>query len=193
MCAVRKNWPILAFLFSLFFCSALSIHAQVAPTAYQGQFSLSAGAEGSAFQPDYAGNGIAQTGPDRLYGAGAYVDARFTRWIQIEGEGRWLHFNEYAPPGGNGIGENSYMIGPREPILDFHGLEPYGKVLFGWGSGPGGWLTGRAGTFAYGGGVDYRWTHKLTIRAFDFEYQQWRVKPTLWPYGGSAGISYTIF
>jgi Outer membrane protein beta-barrel domain len=188
MCAVLKIRPTLGFLLFLFICSALSIHAQVAPAAYKGQFSLSAGAEGSMFQPDYAGNGIAQAGPDRLYGVGTYVDARFTRWLQIEAEGRWLHFNEYA-----GIGENSYMIGPRVPIVDFHRVEPYGKFLIGWGSGPGGWLTGRAGTLAYGGGVDYRWKRRLTIRAFDFEYQQWRVKPTLWPYGGSVGLSYTIY
>ena len=50
---------------------------------------------GSIFQPDYAGNGIAQTSPNRLYGVGAYVDAHFSRWLQIEAEGRWLRFNEY--------------------------------------------------------------------------------------------------
>ncbi len=146
------------------------------------------------FQPDYAGAGVAETSPNRLYGVGTYVDARFTRWVQIEAEGHWLRFNEYVPPGSTqGIGENTYMIGPRVPIVDWHGLEPYGKVLFGWGSGTGNWLTGHAGNFAYGGGLDYRWKHRLTIRAVDFEYQQWRVKPTLWPYGGSVGLSYTIF
>jgi hypothetical protein len=179
--------PALAFLLFLLPFSALLSRAQVAPTAYKGQFSLSAGAEGSMFQPDYAGTGVAETSPDRLYGVGTYVDARFTRWVQIEAEGRWLQYNKYA-----GIGENSYMIGPREPIVDWHGLEPYGKFLLGWGTGTG-WLTGRAGNFAYGGGVDYRWKRRLTIRAIDFEYQQWRVKPTLWPYGGSVGVSYTIY
>jgi hypothetical protein len=138
------------------------------------------------FQPDYAGNGIAETGPDRLYGMGVYVDARFSRWVQIEAEARWLHFNQYRE-----IDENTYMIGPRVPIHDFRGWTPYGKFLLGWGSGS--FLNGRAGTFAYGGGVDYRLTRKLTLRPFDFEYQQWRVQPTLWPYGGSAGISYTIY
>ena len=53
------------------------------------------GGLGSMFQPDYAGEGIAQTSPNRLYGVGAYVDARFSRWVQIEGEGRWLRYNEY--------------------------------------------------------------------------------------------------
>jgi hypothetical protein len=106
--------------------------------------------------------------------------------VQIEAEARWLHFNQYRE-----IDENTYMIGPRVPIHDFRGWTPYGKFLLGWGSGS--FLNGRAGTFAYGGGVDYRLTRKLTLRPFDFEYQQWRVQPTLWPYGGSAGISYTIY
>jgi hypothetical protein len=146
------------------------------------------GAEGSVFQPDYAGQGFAQTSPNRLYGIGAYADARFSRWVQVEAEARWLRFNEYL-----GIGENTYLIGPRVPIHTFHGWTPYGKVLFGWGSGTNSWLNGRAFNITYGAGVDYRLSRKLTIRAADLEYQDWRVKPTLWPYGGSAGISYTIF
>ena len=32
-----------------------------------------------------------------------------------------LLFNEYYPPGSSeGIGENTYMIGPRVPICEFH-------------------------------------------------------------------------
>lgn len=186
MCSVLMNRLILAFCGLLPVVAMVPCRAQVAPAAGRNGLSVAAGGEGSLFQPDYAGQGVAQTSPNRLYGIGAYVDVRFTRWVQVEAEGRWLHFNEYL-----GIDENSYMIGPRIPIHDFHGWTPYGKVLFGWGSGS--FLTGRAGTFAYGGGVDYRLTRKIKIRAFDFEYQQWQVKPTLWPYGGSAGISYTIF
>jgi Outer membrane protein beta-barrel domain len=187
MCVVRNRQLTLVFPFVLLFLSALSLRAQVAPAAYKSPFSLSAGGEGSMFQPDYAGAGVAEDSPDRLYGVGAYVDARFTRWVQIEAEARWLRFNEYA-----GIGENTYMIGPKVPVVEYRGLEPYGKFLFGWGSGSGSWLTGRAGTFAYGGGLDYHWTRKITIRAIDFEYQDWRVDPTLNPYGGSVGISYTF-
>jgi hypothetical protein len=187
MCRVQKKQLSVLFLFVVFCFSALSTEAQVEPAAYKSAFSLSAGGEGSMFQPDYAGTGIAATSPQRLYGVGAYVDAHFNRWIGAEAEGRWLHFNEFE-----NIGQNTYMIGPRVPIWEFHHLEPYGKFLVGWGSGSGGWLTGRAGAFAYGGGVDYHLSRKLTVRAFDFEYQQWRVNPTLWPYGGSVGISYTI-
>jgi hypothetical protein len=45
----------------------------------------------------------------------------------------------------------------------------------------------------YGGGVDYRLNRKFTIRCADFEYQQWQVNPTIWPYGLSAGLSYRVF
>ncbi len=140
------------------------------------------------FQPDYQGNGCcAEASPQKLFGLGAYVDAEFTRWIQIEAQGRWLHWNQYA-----GVYQNTYMIGPRVPIREIHGFTPYGKYLIGWGSMSD--LSGKATAMAFGGGVDYRLSHKLTLRAFDFEYQDWRVaNPNLHPYGGSVGLSYRIF
>lgn len=166
--------------------AATSAWAQVEPAAYSSTFRLDAGGMGSVFQPDYAGLGSAETSPNRLYGFGAYADMHFSRWVQIEGEARWLHFNKYL-----GIDENSYQVGPRIPIHDFHGWTPYGKFLFGWGSGS--FLSGRATDITFGGGVDYRLSRRLTLRAFDFEYQRWSVTPILHPYGGSVGLSYRIF
>ena len=63
------------------------------------------GGLGSVFQPDYAGGYAA---PNRTYGVAAYADMRFTRWVQVEAEGRWLPFNEYL-----GIKQDNYLIGPR--------------------------------------------------------------------------------
>jgi hypothetical protein len=182
----------------VFFCvvssfAIVSARGQVVPAATAGSFHLSAGGLGSLAQPDY--NGIAiTTSPNRIYGPGAYVDIHFSRWIQIEGEGRWLRFNKlinrYLP---NGNGETTYLIGPRIPIVTFHRVTPYGKFLVGLGSAN--FIDGNAFVLAYGGGVDYRLTHRLTLRAVDFEYQQWRINSstTLWPYGGSVGVSYKIF
>jgi hypothetical protein len=186
MCSVTLRQSIRVFFSLLFAAATVSSHAQVAPEATSRTLSVNVGGLGSVFQPDYAGNGIAQTSPNRLYGFGAYADVHFSRWVQLEAEGRWLHFNEYL-----GINENSYLIGPRIPIHDFHGWTPYGKVLFGWGSGS--FVNGRAGDITFGGGVDYRLTRKLTLRALDLEYQRWSVTPTLWPYGGSVGLSYRVF
>ena len=63
------------------------------------------------------------------------MDARLSRWLEIEGEGRWLRFNQYYledSPIGNG--ENTYLIGPRIPIVTYHRLTPYGKFLVGMGA-----------------------------------------------------------
>jgi len=175
------------FLFLIVILSpAVSARGQVAPSAYAHQPTLTAGGFGSMFQPDYAGNGIAQTSPNRLYGIGAYVDVKLNRWVGIESEGRWLRFNEYL-----GINEDTYSIGPKVPIHTYKGLTPYGKFLVGIGSGS--FLTGHTTVLTYGGGVDYRLSKRFTLRAFDFEYQQWLLTPTLYPYGGSVGIGYKIF
>ncbi len=193
MCVVFMRRLILAFFCIVSSLAIVSAHAQVAPAATGRTFSLDAGGLGSMFQPDYAGNGFAETSPKRLYGAGAYVDVHFTRWVQIEAEGRWLRFNQYYPPySTTGIDENTYLIGPRIPIATFHKMTPYGKFLVGLGNGS--FLEdGNALVLAYGGGVDYRLTRRFTLRAFDFEWQQWRTTPTLYPYGGSVGLSYKIF
>jgi opacity protein-like surface antigen len=184
---------ISAFLFiALSSAAIVSTHGQTAPSAFKGSFGLQVGGLGSVFQPDYAGNGYAETGPLRLYGAGAYADARFNRWAQIEAEVRFLHFNEFHPPQSQGIYQNTYSIGPRIPIITFHRFTPYGKVLVGWATMAD--LDGKALAFTYGAGVDYRLSRKFTVRVIDYEYQQWRVVPDdLWPNGGSVGISYRIF
>lgn len=179
---------LVVFLGLVCVAGAFSAQAQVVPAATGRRLVINVGGEASAVQPDYTGTGVAQTSPNKLYGIGVYADADFTRWIQIEAEGRWAHFNKYSD-----IAENTYMIGPRVPIIDnWKGLTPYGKVLFGWSSGP--FLTGRATAWAYGGGVDYHlWHSKFTLRCFDFEYQNWSVTPTLHPYEGSVGLSYKVF
>ena len=190
--AVFMKRSTLALLFVAFSFAVVSARAQVVPAATSHALSVSAGGLGSMFQPDYAGEGIAQTSPNRLYGIGAYVDVRFSRWVQVEGEGHWLRFNEYYPQGSTlGINEDTYLIGPRIPIVTFHRITPYGKFLVGLGAGS--FLTGTTFVLDYGGGVDVRLTRRFTLRAVDFEYQQWRVNPTLYPYGGSVGISYKIF
>jgi len=183
----------------------VSAHGQVVPSATERVFSVRAGALASAFQPDYAGGGVAYTSPQRLYGIGGYVDARFSRWIQPEFEFRLLRFNEFIPgPTDAGIDQNTYSIGERVPIINnFHKFQPYGKFLVGLGNGS--WLLSNALVLTYGGGVDYRLNRKFTIRCADFEFQQWPVTApnpipgqpgssfTVRPYGLSAGLSYRIF
>lgn len=170
----------------------VSADAQTAPSAYKRNFGIYVGGLGSVFQPDFAGSGVG-TGPKRLYGIGGYADWRYSRWVEIEAEVRFLHFNEYHPgPNSQGIYQNTYSIGPLVPITTWRKFTPYGKALVGWATMAD--LNGKALAFTYGGGVDYRLNRKFTVRVFDFEYQQWRLTPDdLYPYGGSVGISYKIF
>jgi len=174
---------------------AASVTAQVVPSATARQLSITAGAMGSAFQPDYAGGGVAEASPNRLYGFGAYVDVKFTRWVQIEAEGRWLRLNQYA-----NINQTNYLIGPRLPIyrLHFWRATPYAKVLIGYSKMNFEFneATGRFTDLAYGGGLDVKLTNRIRLRAFDFEYQQWPKwvnNQQLYPYGASVGVGYRIF
>lgn len=182
---------ILAFLCIAFSSAGLvSAHSQVVPSATERVLTLRAGGFASAFQPDYFGEGVATTSPNRLYGVGGYVDAHFTRWVQPEVEIRFLRFNEYP---GVYQTQNTYSLGDRVPIKTWRKFTPYGKFLAGIGNGD--FLTGNSLVLTYGGGVDYRLNRRFTIRCADFEYQQWKINSalTIYPYGLSAGVSYRIF
>lgn len=182
----------LCFLFFLLSAGATFARAQVIYSATRPDHSLNVGLMGSLYQPDYAGNGVAQTGPQDLLGWGAYVDLRLTHWIQLEAESRWLRFNQY-----HNIYEDNYLIGPRVPIRETKHFKPYGKALFGYGkmNFQYNFAYGHSADIALGGGVDIPMTRRLTLRAFDFEYQFWPnwYYGDLKPYGGSVGVSYRVF
>lgn len=178
-----KRFP--ALLLILLTASAVTARAQVAPSATRARgLSVTAGGIGSFFQPDY--------GPNRLGGIGAYVDVKFTHWIQVEGEGRWLRFNQL-----DNVYEDNYLIGPRVPLPRIWKAAPYAKVLVGDGKMNFQFneAKGNFTALAYGGGVDLRMSKRWSFRAIDVEYQQWPkwVGGTLSPYGISAGIGYKIF
>lgn len=167
----------------------------------------------SAFQPDYdAGytNGnVVEAGPYRLYGVGTYVDIKLSRWIQLEGEARWMRFNQFDQ-----IYQDNYLGGYRYPFRRYHILRttvtPYVKGLIGYSKmGLGNVLLGSTlyslGTggftdIAFGGGADFRLTKKFTFRG-DFEYQDYPKFLSnnagqiqhLYPYGASVGVGYKIF
>ena len=194
-----------AFVFSFILLAALVANAQVVPSASGRRFSISVGAMGSGFEPDFTGEWAcggsscppslyyprAQAANQLIVGPGAFVDVKFTRWVQIEGEARWLRFHRFED-----IHQDSYLVGPKVPVYRIWKGSVYGKALGGFsrmdlGFGYHGTFT----TLAFGGGMDIKLTKKISIRAIDAEYQYW---PTwgnshLTPYGASAGISYKIF
>jgi hypothetical protein len=187
---------------------AFSAHAQVVPSAIGRRISITAGGMASIFQPDYEGNTVcvgtscpfspgiyypvAQASTYPLYGVGAYVDVKFTRWIQLEAEGRWQRFNQFA-----GIYQDNYLIGPRVPFYRLWKATVYGKALYGFSkmnfntSGD----HGRFTDIAFGGGADIKLTKRFSLRAIDVEYQYWPQwgNSTLSPYGASVGVGYKIF
>jgi len=200
--------------------AAASAAAQVVPAAIGRQISITAGGMGSLFQPSFQGDWdtacstlvlcqpVSNRSQSGLFGVGAYVDVKFTRWIQLEAEGRWLRFNQYNPTltTGGGIYEDNYLIGPRVPIVHVWKASVYGKALVGYGnmnlgSYPGYCPTGAcvaSGRFtdiAFGGGADIKLTRRITLRAFDAEYQYWPQwgASSLSPYGVSVGVAYRVF
>lgn len=149
---------------------------------------FTAGAYYSTFTPDYI--------PARLQGVGVYVDWDLFGHLGAEGEARWLRFNQPF-----GMYEDNYLGGPRYS-RHYGKFVPYVKFLVGAGEleFPSG--QGHGGYFALvpGGGLDYRLTHHLTIRAIDYEYQFWPSAPGgglptngLSPHGFSFGLGYRLF
>jgi opacity protein-like surface antigen len=173
--------------------AAAFTHAQAAETATARQLTITAGAMGSGFNPHDSNSNAYVGGTNYLIGAGTYVDVHFTHWVQIEGEARWLRFNEYA-----GEHQDNYLIGPKIPIHRFGRADVYGKVMIGIGkmTFPYNYGYGTFTALAYGGGVDYKLSRKLTLRPIDFEFQQWPTwlpGSSLYPYGFSTGIGYRVF
>jgi hypothetical protein len=183
--------------------------AQAAPSAYGRTFTLTAGAMASGFRPDWPDSSEVGASVYPIYGPGAYVDAHFTRWFQVEAEGRWLRFNEFANEH-----EDNYLIGPRVPIKSFGKFQVYGKALIGLGKMqfPDGDVFARGSytAIAAGGTLEYHLNRRWNIRALDFEYQDWPAWPgkvppipsgdyygnynkSFQPIGLSIGIGYRIF
>lgn len=181
-------------LLLVLFSAAASAHAQAAESATNRRLTITAGAMGSGFNPNDENNSFyAGGGTNYLIGFGTYVDVRFTHWIQLEGEARWLRFNQYA-----GEYLDNYLVGPKIPIHRFGRADLYGKVMIGAGkmTFPYDYGYGTFTALAYGGGVDYRLSRKFTLRPIDFEFQQWpKWLPgsSLYPYGFSVGIGYRVF
>jgi hypothetical protein len=172
-----------------------NLRAQVVAAATGRQLSVTVGGMVSGFQPDYDGDFFAEASPNRLYGFGTYVDVKFTRWFQVEGEARWLKFNQLA-----NINQSNYLIGPQLPIqkLHFWRATPYAKVLIGYGNMNFEFneATGRFTDLTYGGGLNVKLTKRINLRAIDFEYQQWPRwinNQQLFPYGASVGVGYKVF
>lgn len=163
---------------------------------------VTVGAFGSAAQPDiYCTMSVSNcpnvtgTSSNRIYGMGFFGDVQYNRWIHFDIEGRMLRHNISSKAGNDPYTENTALAGVRVPLRRFGHFTPYGKVLAGLGVGTV-MESGEAFVLSYGGGIDYRLSKRITVRAADFEYQHWFANNTttaLQPYMISVGISYRLF
>jgi len=182
---MRRSAFVALFFFLMMAALGRIARAQSVESADARGLYIDAGGMVSGFQPD--------DGANYLLGGGTYVDVHFSHWVQVEAEGRWLRFNQFF-----GETQDNYLIGPRVPVwrVGRRG-QLYGKALIGLGKMN--FPFGGYGTFtdlAFGGSLDFRATRKVTIRAVDFEFQDWPVwlpHQSLQPYGVSVGVAYRVF
>jgi hypothetical protein len=148
----------MALLLAFVSCPAL---AQVIPAADAGGFKIWAGGTASAFNFDY--------GNRKLGGITALVDVDTRRGFGVEGEARWLEFNQVA-----NVHVETYSVGGRYH-RNVRKFQPYVKALIGFGdfNFPYNLANGRFTVLTMGGGVDYQWKKRISIRAVDMEYQMW--------------------
>jgi len=157
--------------------------AQVVPSGDKGGFTLWAGATASGYQVQY--------GEQKLLGVAALVDVDTTRRFGLEAEGRWLQFHQT-----NDLNVTTWMAGPRYHFtkgrLQFYvkGLVGIGQFNFPYNFAHGNYLV-----VAPGGGVDYRWSRRISFRLADVEYQYWPqfTYGAMTSVGVSAGVRYHIF
>jgi hypothetical protein len=179
---------LMAVLLTTVLSMARSAPAQVVNAGDQGGVTLTAGATASGYQVQY--------GEQKLLGVAGVVDLDTRRRFGLEAEGRWLMFHET-----NQLHATTYLAGPRYHFS--HGkFQYYAKGLVGLGqfNFPYNYAQGNYLVIAPGGGVDYRWKHRISLRLADVEYQIWpqftyngSSYETMSSYGVSVGVLYHIF
>lgn len=154
--------------------------------------SVQVGAGFSFAIPDYA-----QT---YIKGFTVYGDADLTHRFGVEAD---VHYISILTP--TDIGEDTYLIGPRFSLIHQGRMNAYVKALGGVGrfeyqSGtyphP---HTDTFGVFSVGGGIDFRASEHINIRAIDIEAQKWPGYGTpgfaahgLTPFVTTFGVAYAF-
>jgi len=141
-------------------CAAVAC-AQVVPSGDQGGMSIAAGAMGAGSYVQYGGS--------KMLGLTGFVDVNSHRRLGIEAEGKWLEWRQ-----NNNVHIETYSVGGRYRF-DFGRWVPYAKGLVGFGhfNFPYNLATGSYLVVTGGAGVDLRLTRRISLRAADFEYEDW--------------------
>lgn len=143
----------------------MNSHAQAIPAATRLR-SPQVGVGFSFAVPDYGGT--------FLKGFTAYGDADIWRRLGVEAT---MHYVSVFTP--TDIGEDTYLIGPRFSLIRQGRVNAYVKALGGVGrfEYQSGYYphphTDTFGVFSIGGGIDFRASKHLNVRAIDIEAQKW--------------------
>jgi hypothetical protein len=166
--------------------SAPAIHAQAIYAAKE-NFRLQAGAGFLYLNTDYS--------PKSAQGLSVWGDVDLFRYRPVLfGAEVEAHFGGIITP--DDLGENSYLYGVRASVPR-RKLNIYGKLMFGWDTVTN-QLLNKSTTYnvvpAFGGGVEYRVTRRINVRAVDVEMEKLpNFEPhTLSPLAISFGASYII-
>ncbi len=153
------------FCFALLAAGSVAVvHAQAVPAGFRAG-NLEAGGFVGYVRPDYGPN-------NNMISFGGVVDLNARQWYGLEAETNFVVINGY-----NSEKEFTFSAGPR--IIYARGRYiPYAKFLVGLGhfSFPSGIPSSESGSnfqYTFGGGLDFRATRHITLRAADFEYQMW--------------------
>lgn len=159
-----KRHHLVGLVLFLFGCS-LASQAQAVPMATR-LGGLQVGAGFSFAVPDY--------GPTYIKGYTIYGDADLWRRVGIEVD---VHQINVLTP--TDIGEDTYLAGPRFTLMRRDRVRVYAKALGGIGRfeyqagvhpHP---FTDTFGVFSVGGGIEFRASQHINIRAVDIEAQKW--------------------
>ena len=169
---MNRNRLILCFcLMSLLGLSSYA-NAQDMPAAVR-PIQVQIGGGFSFAKPDY--------GYPYIKGFTVYGDAAYRHLFGVEAD---VHYNSILTP--TDIGENTYMIGPRVSLIHEDRMNFYAKALGGVadfeyqkGTYPNP-HTDTYGAFAVGGGIEFRASRHIVVRAIDIEGQWW---PGFEPHG----------
>ncbi len=165
-----------------FAAAAPSLSAQAIATATGN--ALAVGLAYESANPDY--------GPIRSSGLGFYVNYDFSRYV-----GATAEFNFQTSFSHPVFLEHTYLFGLRGEYHYKKRYVPYGKILIGAATAsPNGNFPllnapGSYPMFAIGGGLDIRLDHHVTIRAIDYEQQEWLeyhpngLTPSIISFGGA--------
>jgi len=166
--------------------------AQSAPSARRTGHALWVGGEYSNISA-----GFPYQSGQRLWGAGVFADYHLTSHIGLEGEARFLRFNNFY-----GETEDNYLGGVRYMARDFGRFQPYAQVLVGDGKiqYPFGIGSGDYFALAPAAGTNYRLSRRFSLRA-EYEYQIWPGSPNIagepdhriTPQGVHVGVAFRLF